>query len=181
MVLEDEEPGKGDSAKLSSLRPAFSKDGVTTAGNASSIDDGAAAMVLMRESEARSRGLKPLARIVAQAQYAQEPARFTTAPTGAVERVLAKAGVSVADVSVFEVNEAFAVVAMLVARQVGIPDEKLNINGGAVAIGHPIGMTGARLVLTAAHELAHGGGRYAVASPCIGGGEATAVLLERVD
>ncbi len=179
-VNQDEEPGKGDPAKLPSLRAAFSKDGVTTAGNASSLNDGGCALVLMLESEAQKRGLQPLARVVAQAQFAQAPERFTSAPTGAIQAVLAKAQLSVSDVDIFEVNEAFAVVAMLVAQQAGIPHEKLNVNGGAVALGHPIGMTGARLILTAAYELQAREARYAVCSPCIGGGEATAVLLERV-
>ncbi|MCW5941573.1 MAG: acetyl-CoA C-acetyltransferase [Fimbriimonadaceae bacterium] len=180
IVSEDEEPGKGQPAKLGSLRPAFAKDGVTTAGNASSIDDGAAAMVLSSLEVAQKRGLKPLAKLVGYAQHAQEPQWFTTAPAGAIEKLLSAHGLTVADVDLFEVNEAFAVVAMIVARQVGIPPEKLNVNGGAVALGHPIGMTGARLILTAAHELRRRGGRYAVATPCIGGGEATAVLLERM-
>lgn len=180
IVSEDEEPGKGQPAKLGSLRPAFAKDGVTTAGNASSIDDGAAAMVLSSLAFAESRGIKPLAKLVGYAQHAQEPQWFTTAPAGAIEKLLKAQGLTVGDVDLFEVNEAFAVVAMIVAKQVGIPREKLNVNGGAVALGHPIGMTGARLVLTAAHELRRRGGRYAVATPCIGGGEATAVLLERM-
>ncbi len=179
-VNQDEEPGKGDPAKLPFLRAAFSKDGVTTAGNASSLNDGGCALVLMLESETYKRGLQPLARVIAQAQFAQAPERFTSAPTGAIQAVLGKAQLSVSDVDIFEVNEAFAVVAMLVAQQAGIPHEKLNVNGGAVALGHPIGMTGARLILTAAYELQAREARYAVCSPCIGGGEATAVLLERV-
>ena len=132
------------------------------------------------ESEANARGLKPIGRVVGYAQHAQEPEWFTTAPAFAVEKLLAKHGLSVADVDLFEVNEAFAVVAMAVAKRVGIPHEKLNVNGGAVAIGHPIGMTGARLLLTALHELKRRGGKYAIATPCIGGGEATAVLLEAI-
>jgi len=180
LVDTDEEPGKGDPAKLGGLRAAFSKDGVTTAGNASSINDGACALVMTSESEANARGLKPIGRVVGYAQHAQEPEWFTTAPAYAVEKLLAKHGLSVADVDLFEVNEAFAVVAMAVAKRVGIPHEKLNVNGGAVAIGHPIGMTGARLLLTALHELKRRGGKYAIATPCIGGGEATAVLLEAI-
>ncbi|RYG65217.1 thiolase family protein, partial [bacterium] len=162
------------------LRPAFGKGGVTTAGNASSINDGAAALVLMSESEAERRGVQPIARLVAQAQHAQEPAKFTTAPSAAIAKLLVKRNLHVDEIDLFEVNEAFAVVAMNVARSVGIPFEKLNVNGGAVALGHPIGMTGTRLLLTAALELRRRGGRYAVASPCIGGGEATAVLIERL-
>ena len=169
---------KGDLAKLASLRPAFSKDGVTTAGNASSINDGAAAMVLMNEDEAVARGLRPLGRVVGYASHAQEPTQFTTAPATAIEKLLAQSGLTVGDIDLFEINEAFAVVALGCADKVGIPHERLNVNGGAVAIGHPIGMTGARLVMTALYELRRRGGRYAIATPCIGGGEATAVLIE---
>ena len=179
-ISEDEGPKKAMPEKLAGLRPAFGKTGVTTAGNASSINDGAAALVLMSEDEANRRGAQPIARIVAQAQFAQEPAKFTTAPTGAIRKLLVKSGLSVDQVDLFEVNEAFAVVAMNVALSVGIPFERLNVNGGAVALGHPIGMTGTRLLLTAALELRRRGERYAVASPCIGGGEATAVLIERL-
>lgn len=179
VVSDDEGPSKGGNReKLGTLRPAFDKEGVTTAGNASSINDGAAALVLASKSEAEARGLKPLGRVVGYATHAQDPQWFTTAPGFAVEKLLKTAGISVGDVDLFEVNEAFAVVAMVVAQQVGIPHEKLNVNGGAVALGHPIGMTGARLVLTALHELRRRGGKYAVATPCIGGGEATAVLIE---
>jgi len=181
IVDKDEEPGKGDISKLAGLRPAFDKEGVTTAGNASSIDDGAAAIVAASASAAAKRGLKPLAKIVAYAQHAQEPQWFTTAPAEAIQKALAKAGLKVEDIDVWEVNEAFAVVAMNVADKVGIPYDRLNVNGGAVALGHPIGMTGARLVLTAMHELRRRGGRYALATPCIGGGEATAVIIESAD
>lgn len=175
----DEQPGRGgDPAKLAALRPAFSKDGVTTAGNASSINDGAAALVMMSAEEAEKRGLKPLARIKGYATHAQEPTKFTTAPASAIEKLLSAHGLTVADIDLFEINEAFAVVALGCADKVGIPHEKLNVNGGAVAIGHPIGMTGARLVLTAMYELRRRGGKYAIATPCIGGGEATAVLIE---
>jgi len=180
LVTQDEEPARGDIEKLASLRPAFSKDGVTTAGNASSIDDGAAALVLSSRSEAEKRGLKPLARVCAYATHAQDPQWFTTAPVFAVQKLLSMNHMAVKDVDLFEVNEAFAVVAMVTADKVGIPREKLNVNGGAVALGHPIGMTGARLILTAVHELRRRGGRYAVATPCIGGGEATAMLIEAV-
>jgi acetyl-CoA C-acetyltransferase len=180
MVDTDEEPAKGDPAKLSSLRAAFSKEGATTAGNASSIDDGGAAMIVCSASEADRRGAKPLGRIVGYSQHAQEPQWFTTAPAFAIEKLLAKHNLTVADIDIFEVNEAFSVVAMVVADKVKIPREKLNVNGGAVAIGHPIGMSGARLMLTALYELKRRGGRYAVATPCIGGGEATAVLLEAI-
>jgi acetyl-CoA C-acetyltransferase len=180
VIEHDEEPGKGDPGKLPSLRPAFNKEGVTTAGNASSINDGAAALIVMAESEASRRGLTPLARLVTATQHAHAPLQFPIAPAFAVQKLLDKAKLSPTDIDLYEVNEAFAVVALAVARRVGIPLDRLNVNGGAVAIGHPIGMTGARLVLTAGYELRRRGGRYAVATPCIGGGEATAVLLERV-
>ncbi|MBI5705572.1 MAG: acetyl-CoA C-acetyltransferase [Armatimonadetes bacterium] len=179
VVSADEGPSKGgDPEKTASLKPAFDKEGVTTAGNASSINDGGAALVVTSAEFASSKGLKPLAKVVAYAQHAQKPEWFTTAPAGAIEKLLAKTGLSVADVDLFEINEAFAVVAMNVKDKVGIPHEKVNVNGGAVALGHPIGMTGARLVLTAMHELRRRGGKYAISTPCIGGGEATAVLIE---
>ncbi|OWU64329.1 MAG: acetyl-CoA acetyltransferase [Armatimonadetes bacterium Cent15-Ar3] len=175
----DEQPAKGgDLAKLATLRPAFSKDGVTTAGNASSINDGAGALVLMSAEEAAKRGLKPLGRIAGYATHAQEPTKFTTAPAEAINKLVAKAGIALANVDLFEINEAFAVVALGCAEKVGIPLEKLNVNGGAVALGHPIGMTGARLVMTSLLELRRRGGKYAISTPCIGGGEATAVLVE---
>lgn len=178
VIDTDEEPGKGDIGKLASLRAAFGKEGVTTAGNASSIDDGACAMVVTSATEAERRGVRPLGRIVGYTQFAHAPERFTTAPSFAIQSLLERHGLKASEVDLFEVNEAFAVVAMGVGRHVGIDFEKLNVNGGAVALGHPIGMTGARLVLTALLELRRRGGRYAVASPCIGGGEATAILLE---
>lgn len=174
----DEEPGKGNISKLPDLRPAFGKEGVTTAGNASSINDGGGAMIVSSAAWAEAQGKKPLGRVVAYAQHAQEPEWFTTAPAFAVEKLLAKAGLTVADVDLFEVNEAFSVVSLVVAQKLGIPHEKLNVNGGAVSIGHPIGMTGIRLVMTALFELRRRGGKYAVCTPCIGGGEATAVLIE---
>lgn len=175
----DEQPSRGgDFAKLSTLRPAFSKEGPTTAGNASSINDGAGAMVMMSAEEATKRGIQPLGRIVAYATHAQEPTQFTTAPASAIEKLLDKAGLTADQIDLFEINEAFAVVALGCADKVGIPIDKLNINGGAVALGHPIGMTGVRLVMTALFELRRSGGKYAIATPCIGGGEATAVLIE---
>ncbi len=179
VVSEDEEPAKGgDPEKMAALRPAFDKEGVTTAGNASSIDDGAAALIVASKTEAEKRGLKPLARVVAYAQHAQDPQWFTTAPAEAIGKALDKAGLKVEHIDVWEVNEAFAVVAMNVADKVGIPYDKLNVNGGAVALGHPIGMTGARLVLTAMHEARRRNAKYALATPCIGGGEATAIVIE---
>lgn len=179
VVSEDEEPGRGNIDKLPTLRAAFDKDGVTTAGNASSINDGAAACILASGGRARALGAKPLAKVVAYATHAQEPEWFTTAPAAAIEKLLAQVGLKVSEIDLFEINEAFSVVALLAARQLGVPHDKLNVNGGAVALGHPIGMTGTRLVVTAVHELRRRGGRYAVASPCIGGGEATAILIER--
>lgn len=178
IVDTDEEPGKGDPSKFAALRPAFGKEGVTTAANASSLDDGAAALVLADGEEAKRRGLKVLGRVVGYAGHAQEPNMFTTAPAFAIEKLLAKNHMTVGDIDLFEVNEAFSVVAMVVADKLEIPRDRLNVNGGAVALGHPIGMTGTRLILTALKELHRRGGRYAVCSPCIGGGEATAVLIE---
>lgn len=178
VVAQDEEPGKGDPSKLASLRPAFDKDGCTTAGNASSINDGGAALVLSSSEFAGQNSLKPLGKIVGYASHAQDPKWFTTAPAFAIEKLLAKHGLQASDIDLFEVNEAFSVVAMVVAKKLSIDPARMNVNGGAVALGHPIGMTGARLVLTALHELRRRGGKYAVATPCIGGGEATAVLLE---
>ena len=179
MFSQDDQPSKGgDPAKLATLRPAFSKDGVTTAGNASSINDGAGALVLMSAEEAAKRGLKPLGKVVGYATHAQEPTKFTTAPAAAIEKLLKSSGKAVADIDLFEINEAFAVVALGCADKLGIPHDKLNVNGGAVALGHPIGMSGARLVMTALLELRRRGGKYAIATPCIGGGEATAVLIE---
>jgi len=177
-VATDEQPGKSDPAKIPTLKPAFRKDGTVTAASSSSISDGAAATVLMSEDEAKKRGLKPLARIVAHATHAQEPAWFTTAPVSAIDNVLKKAGWKVEDVDLFEVNEAFAVVAMAPMRDLGIKHEKLNVNGGACALGHPIGASGARLVVTLIHALQARGGKKGVASLCIGGGEATALAIE---
>lgn len=177
-VTQDEEPSKANPQKLSSLRPAFNKDGVTTAGNASSINDGACALIIATEAEARQLANPPLGRIVGYCTVAHDPSKFTTAPAVAVERLLSQHHLTVADIDLFEINEAFAVVALGTADALSIPHEKLNVNGGAVALGHPIGMTGARLILTALLELRRRKGRYAVASPCIGGGEATAILLE---
>ncbi len=180
MVSADEEPGRGNPAKLPELRPAFGKEGVTTAGNASSINDGAAALVVASAEWAASHRISPIGHIKAYTQHAQEPKWFTTAPAFAIEKLLEKAGLAVGDVDLFEINEAFSVVPMFAMRKLGLPHEKVNVNGGAVSLGHPIGMTGARLVLTALHELRRRNATHAIATPCIGGGEATAVLLERV-
>lgn len=178
VISADEEPSRSDHEKFHLLKPAFDKEGVTTAGNASSIDDGAAAMVLCSAAFAKKRKLKPLGRVVGYSVHAQDPMWFTTAPVEAVKKLLDKHNLKVSDIDLYEINEAFAVVAMVTADKLRIPLEKLNVNGGAVALGHPIGMTGTRLILTALHELRRRGGRYAIASPCIGGGEANAVLIE---
>ena len=175
----DEQPGRSDIAKIPTLKPAFRKEnGTVTAASSSSISDGAAATVLMSADVARQRGVKPLARIVAHATHSQEPEWFTTAPVGAIRQVLKKAGWNVADVDLFEVNEAFAVVAMAPIRELGIAHEKINVHGGATALGHPIGASGARLVVTLINALRQRGGRRGIASLCIGGGEATAIALE---
>jgi acetyl-CoA C-acetyltransferase len=178
VVTTDEEPGKIDLAKIPALRPAFKKDGTITAASSSKISDGAAALVLMREAEAAAQGAKPLARIVAHATHSQAPEWFTTAPVGAIQAVLGKAGWKAADVDLYEVNEAFAVVAMAPMRELGIPHDRLNVHGGACALGHPIGASGARIVVTLVHALLARGARRGVASLCIGGGEATALAVE---
>jgi acetyl-CoA C-acetyltransferase len=175
----DEQPGKSDIAKIPTLKPAFRKEnGTITAASSSSISDGAAATVLMSADEAKKRGAKPLARIVAHATHSQEPEWFTTAPIGAIRKVLDKAGWKVDDVDLFEVNEAFAVVAMAPMSELGIKHEKLNVHGGATALGHPIGASGARLIVTLINALRKKNGKRGVASLCIGGGEATAVAIE---
>ena len=180
VVDTDEAPGKGKPVKIPSLKPAFDKDGTITAATSSSISDGAAAMVLTRESVASAKGLKPVARVVAVAAHAQEPKDFTTAPVGAIKDVLAKADWTMADVDLFEVNEAFACVAMFAMHDLGIPHAKINVHGGATALGHPIGASGARIVTTLIAALKRHGKTKGVASLCIGGGEATAVALELV-
>jgi acetyl-CoA C-acetyltransferase len=179
-VLRDEQPLKADPAKIPTLKPAFAKDGAITAANASSISDGAAALVLTRASTAERLGLSVAARIVAHAAHAHEPGLFTTAPVPAMRKALAKAGWSVEAVDLFEVNEAFAVVAMIAQQELGIPREKLNVNGGACALGHPIGASGARILATLIAALQASGGKRGLASLCIGGGEATAMAVELV-
>ncbi|MFO1474118.1 MAG: thiolase family protein [Lysobacterales bacterium] len=178
IVDADEEPGRIDVAKIPALRPAFGKEGVLTAASSSKISDGAAATVLMSADEAARRGLEPIARIVAHATHAQAPEWFTTAPVAAISNVLDKAGWKVGDVDLFEINEAFACVAMAPIHDLGIPHERLNVNGGALALGHPIGASGARLIVTLLHALKARGGKRGVASLCIGGGEATAIAVE---
>lgn len=177
-VREDEQPGRADPSRIPSLKPAFAKDGAITAANASSISDGAAALVLTRASVAERLGLNPVARIAAHAAHAQESAKFATAPGPAMRRALELAGWTPGQVDLFEVNEAFAVVAMLAARELDIPDERLNVNGGACALGHPIGASGARILATLVSALQARGGRRGLASLCIGGGEATAMAVE---
>ena len=178
VVKDDETPFTVNVEKIPTLRPAFNKDGLVTAATSSSISDGAAALVMMSEAEAKKRGAKPLARLVAQASNAHEPEWFTTAPVGAIQKVLAKAGWKPADVDLYEVNEAFAVVTMAAMKDIGIPHDKVNVNGGAVAMGHPIGATGARIMTTLIYALKKRGLKKGVAALCIGGGEATAVALE---
>ena len=178
VVKDDETPFAVNVEKIPTLRPAFNKDGTVTAATSSSISDGAAALVLMTESEAKKRGAKPLARIVAYASNAHEPEWFTTAPVGAIKKVLDKAGWKASDVDLFEVNEAFAVVTMAAMKDVGIPHEKVNVNGGACALGHPIGATGARIITTLIYALKKRGLKKGVAALCIGGGEGTALALE---
>jgi acetyl-CoA C-acetyltransferase len=178
VVKDDETPFTVKLEKIPTLRPAFNKDGTVTAATSSSISDGAAALVMMTEAEAKSRGAKPLARIVAYASNAHEPEWFTTAPVGAIEKVLKKAGWKASDVDLFEVNEAFAVVAMAAMHDIKIPADKINVNGGAVALGHPIGATGARIITTLIYALKKRGLKRGVAALCIGGGEGTAIALE---
>jgi len=179
-VATDEQPARADINKIPTLKPAFRKDGTVTAASSSSISDGAAATILLSAEEAARRGIRPLARIVGHATFSQEPEWFTTAPVGAISALLEKVGWKVEDVDLFEINEAFAVVAMAPIRELGIPHEKLNVNGGACALGHPIGATGARIVVTLVHALRKRGLNRGVASLCIGGGEATAIAIETV-
>nr|WP_298151605.1 thiolase family protein [uncultured Pseudoxanthomonas sp.] len=179
-VATDEQPGKSDVAKISTLKPAFKKDGSVTAASSSSISDGAAATVLLSAEEAARRGIQPLARIVGHATYSQAPEWFTTAPVAAIDKLLKQVGWSVDQVDLFEVNEAFAVVAMAPIKELGIPHAKVNVNGGACALGHPIGASGARLVVTLVNALRVRGLKRGIATLCIGGGEATAVAVEIV-
>ncbi|WP_313335967.1 acetyl-CoA C-acyltransferase [Comamonas sp.] len=177
-VSEDEGPGKARLDKVAALKPAFKKDGTITAASSSSINDGAAALVLMRESTAKELGCKPLAKIVAHASYAQEPEWFTTAPIGATEKALKKAGWKVEDVDLWEINEAFAVVPMALMADMKVSHDIVNVNGGACALGHPIGASGARILVTLLHALQARGKRRGLATLCIGGGEATAMAIE---
>lgn len=178
IVDKDEEPTKVQFDKIPALKPVFKKDGTVTAANASTINDGAAALVLASEGAVAAHGLKPMARIVAQASFAQDPLWFTTAPVDAIKRVVEKAGLSIADIDLFEINEAFAVVTLAAQQQLSIPREKVNVHGGAVALGHPIGASGARVLTTLLYALKRHGKRYGLATLCIGGGEASAIIVE---
>lgn len=176
---KDEDPFNTNFDKIPGLRPAFEKEGTITAANASKINDGAAALVLMTESTAKTRGVKPLAKIVAQATFAQDPKYFTTAPVGAVKKALQNANLKVGDIDLWEINEAFAIVTQVAMKELEIPAEKVNVHGGAIAIGHPIGASGARIFTTLVHALHTHNKRYGLATLCIGGGEAVAVIIEK--
>ncbi|WP_372964277.1 acetyl-CoA C-acyltransferase [Marinobacter sp.] len=179
-IVDDEQPHKANIEKIPTLRPAFAKDGTVTAANASSISDGASALVLMRESEAEKRGLNPMARIVAHSTQSQHPSEFTCAPVGAIEKLLEKAGWSKDDVDLYEINEAFAMVAMMPIIELGLDADKVNVHGGACAQGHPVGSTGSRLLVTLMYALQRYGKKKGVAALCIGGGEATAMAIEMI-
>jgi acetyl-CoA C-acetyltransferase len=180
VISDDESPKKGKPEKIPQLKPAFTPDGTVTAATSSSISDGAAALVLMRKSEAKKRGLKIIAEIKAHATHAQKPAEFTLAPVAATRKVMEKSGWSAKDVDLFEINEAFAVVTLAAMRELNLPHDKVNVNGGACALGHPIGASGARIIVTLLSALERRGLKKGVASLCIGGGEATAIALEMV-
>ncbi len=180
IVEKDEEPGKVNFDKIRELKPAFKKDGTVTAANASSINDGAAALVVSSEKYANEKGLKPLAKIIAHASFAQAPDWFTTAPAEVIKKVLAKANMKIEDIDLFEINEAFAVVPIFAQKNLGIPLEKINIHGGAVSIGHPIGASGARILTTLIYALKRYNKKYGLATLCIGGGEANAMIIENV-
>ncbi|MEB1609897.1 thiolase family protein [Xanthomonas campestris pv. campestris] len=180
VVDSDEQPGKSDIAKIPTLKPAFKKDGSVTAASSSSISDGAAITVLMRADEAQRRGIAPLARIVGHVTHSQEPEWFTTAPVAAIQTLIGKVGWQLDEVDLFEINEAFAVVAMTPIAELGISHAKVNVNGGACALGHPIGASGARLVVTLVNALRMRGGKRGIATLCIGGGEATAIAIELI-
>jgi acetyl-CoA C-acetyltransferase len=179
-IDKDEGPFAVNVEKIPSLKPAFKKDGTVTAANSSSISDGAAALVLMRASTAKAQGLTPIAKIVAHASHAGAPELFPSAPIGAIQKLLSKASWSLADVDLFEINEAFAVVAMAAIRDLGLDENKVNVHGGACALGHPIGASGARIVVTLLGALRKYGLKRGVASLCIGGGEATALAIEMI-
>jgi acetyl-CoA C-acetyltransferase len=179
MINEDEEPFKTNFDKIPKLKPAFVKDGTVTAANSSKINDGAAALVLMSAAKAKELGLKPLAKIVAQASFAKDPVWFTTAPADVISKVLLKAHLTKADIDLYEINEAFAVVALAVNKILSLDVNKVNVNGGAVALGHPIGASGARILVTLLHAMNQRNVKRGLAALCIGGGEASAVIVER--
>lgn len=181
VVTQDEQPPKADTSKIPTLRPAFAKEGTVTAANASSISDGAASLVLMKQSEAEKRGLKPLAKILGHSSFAHAPAWFTTAPVYAIEQLLAKLNMQSTDIDLYEINEAFAVVTMAAMHELGLPHEKVNIYGGACALGHPVGASGARIIVTLMNALKRNSVKTGMAALCIGGGEATAVAIEMID
>lgn len=178
IVDKDEEPGKVKFDKIPTLKPVFNKDGVVTAANASSINDGAAALLVMSEEKAKALGLKPLVEIIAQSSAAKAPIEFTTAPADAINKVLKKAGMTIKDINLYEINEAFAVVSLAVNKLLGLTSENVNVNGGAVALGHPIGASGARILVTLIHEMKKQNLEYGLASLCIGGGEASALIVK---
>lgn len=180
VIDTDEEPGRVNFDKIPTLKPVFTKDGTVTAANASTINDGAAALVVASELALATHNLEPMARIVAQASYAHDPMHFTTAPIDAINRVVAKAGLNLNDIDLFEINEAFAVVTMAAEQRLGLDHAKVNVNGGAVALGHPIGASGARILTTLLYALKAQGKRYGLATLCIGGGEASALIVEMV-
>ncbi|MFA7555817.1 MAG: thiolase family protein [Spongiibacteraceae bacterium] len=178
LIEQDEQPGKAMPEKIPQLKPAFKKDGTVTAANSSSMSDGAAAVLLMRESTAEEKGCKPIARLVAQSSHAQAPEEFCLAPIGAIKKLLDKSGWTLDDVDLFEINEAFAVVAILAIQELGLDAEKVNVHGGACALGHPLGASGARIIVTLINALQRLGKKRGIATLCIGGGEATAVAIE---
>ena len=180
IVDQDETPFTLDVSKIAAMKPAFGKDGTVTAASSSSISDGAAALIVASESAARERGLRPIARILAYSSHAQAPEWFTTAPAPAIRKALDRAGWGTKDVDLYEINEAFACVTMAANKELGLDPARVNVNGGACALGHPVGATGARLITTLVHALRKHGLRRGVASQCIGGGEATAIAIETI-
>jgi len=179
IVTEDEEPGKVNFEKISKLKPAFDKNGIVTAANASKINDGAAALLIMSEEKAIEFGYKPIVEIIAQSSVAKAPLEFTTAPADAIKKVLLKSGLSISDINLFEINEAFAVVSLAVNKLLGLNTDNVNVNGGAIALGHPIGASGARILVTLIHEMRRRKVEYGLASLCIGGGEASALIVKQ--
>jgi acetyl-CoA C-acetyltransferase len=180
MVTEDEGPRKVKYDKIPTLKPVFDKNGTITAANASSINDGAAALVLSSEEYAKANGLTATAKIIAYSSFAQAPEWFTTSPVNSIEMVLAKANMKIGDIDLFEINEAFAVVPMAVEKNLGVPREKINVLGGAIALGHPIGASGARIIINLLNALKRNNKKFGLASICIGGGEATSIIIERI-